>query len=300
MNLNEVIELFQIAQNNNVQLSGAPCTVLSETAQTIWRGLKTKSIGYVKLVYAEIDDGPLHVLTPMIKNKLGIDWPYKNEFRTGCTLEHAAYHLSWFAAFLGPVKRVTAFSKVLLPQKNIDGETIAVSTPNFSCACIEFTGGEVLRLTNSVLVPQNHGIKIIGDKGVISTNECWNYYAPCFIEKYIDKDANPYLKAFSKRIKILSWFLGLTPKEMKLVRYPSMKSRVLKNPLRIYHHDFARGIAEMALSLIVERRNFLAPDYIIHIHEIMFAIQNAMNTESVYEMTTSFAPFDAEHLIWEM
>ena len=192
MNLDDIAELFNIASNNKVQLSGAPCTILSETAQTIWKGIKENRVGNVKLVYAEIDEGPLHVLTPMIKNKLGIEWPYENEFNTGCTFEHAAYYISWFCAFFGPVKRITPFSSVLLQEKEIANKKLHITTPDFSCACIEFVTGEVVRLTNSILAPFNHKLSIIGDKGVITTDECWNYYAPCYHQKYIDKNANRY------------------------------------------------------------------------------------------------------------
>lgn len=297
MKLDEVEDLIKIAKNNNVQLSGAPCTILSETAQTIWKGIKEKKVGNVKLIYAEIDDGPLHVLTPMIPNKLGIDWPHKNEFKTGCTLEHAAYYLSWLAAFFGPAKKITPFSTILLPEKKVAGENIKITTPDFSCACIEFESGVVARLTNSILAPLNHSFKVIGDEGVITTDECWNYYAPCFLQKYIDKDSGRYLKAFSKRVPLLSFILGLSPKKMKLVREPSLKSKIFRNPLRKYDHDFARGIAEMALSLMENRKNFLSPDYLLHVHEMVFAIQNAMDTKSIYHMTTYFESFDPEHLI---
>ncbi|MGB7440198.1 MAG: Gfo/Idh/MocA family oxidoreductase [Coleofasciculaceae cyanobacterium] len=300
MSLNEVKNLIQIAQINNVQLSSAPCSVLSETAQTIWKGIKEKKVGNVKLVYAEIDEGPLHVLTPMIPNKFGVPWPHKNEFKTGCTLEHAAYYVSWLTAFFGPVKTIIPFSTVLLPEKEVAGENIKITTPDFSCACLEFESGVVARLTNSILAPFNHRLQVIGDEGVITTNECWNYYSPCFLKKYIDKNSNRYLKAFSKRVPLLSFTLGLSYKKMKLVREPSLKSRMFRNPLKIYNHDFARGIAEMALSLIQNRKTFLSLDYLLHVHEIVFAIQNSMPNKSIYKMTTSFESFDPEHLIWKM
>jgi predicted dehydrogenase len=299
MSLNEIKDLFKVAHANNVQLSGAPCTILSETAQTIWQGIKLGKIGDVKLVYAEIDDGPLHILTPMIENKLGISWPYKNEFHTGCTLEHAAYYLSWFAAFFGPAEKITAYSTVLLPKKDIAGEIIEVSTPDFSCACIEFQSGVVARLTNSILAPQDHSLKVIGDKGVITTNECWNYYAPCFVQKYISKDAGAYLKAFSKRVPLISFLLGLSPKKMKLVRQLDLKSRLLRNPLKIYNHDFGRGVAELALSLNRNKESFFTPSFLTHVNEMVFAIQDAMKNGSEYYMETSFEPFDPEYLIWK-
>jgi hypothetical protein len=144
----------------------------------------------------------------------------------------------------------------------------------------------------------NHSLQIIGDEGIIYTKECWNYYAPCYLKKYVDKNKSPFVKTLLSRSPMFRRVLGLNPKKLKLIRKPPFKTKYLKNPYRIYYHDFARGIAEMALSLNEKRDNFLSTDFLVHVNEIVFAIQNAANNHIPYMMKTSIKPFDAAHLVY--
>ena len=57
-------ELVDLAERKGLYLSSAPCGILGETAQTLWRALKCGEIGTVQVVYAEYDDGPLHLQEP--------------------------------------------------------------------------------------------------------------------------------------------------------------------------------------------------------------------------------------------
>ncbi len=90
-------------------------------------------------------------------------WPYKDEFEVGCTLEHAGYYLGWLAAWFGPAVTVTSFASVQVPDK-VPGETFAVTSPDFSVACIQFASGVVARLTCSILAPHDHSLKVVGDE----------------------------------------------------------------------------------------------------------------------------------------
>ena len=84
MNLEEAKELVQIAEKKTLYLSSAPCSVLSESAQTIWKSLQQNKIGSVRLVYAELDDGLVHKMR--YRNwvsQSGKPWPYKYEFEVG-------------------------------------------------------------------------------------------------------------------------------------------------------------------------------------------------------------------------
>ena len=97
-------ELVDLARRSGLYLASAPCSMLSETAQTVWQALREDAIGRVRLVYANFDDG---MIAPKLspwqwKNAAGIAWPAKDEFEVGCTYEHAGYILTWLAAFFGP------------------------------------------------------------------------------------------------------------------------------------------------------------------------------------------------------
>ena len=45
-------ELVELAKSNSLYLASAPCSLLSETAQTVWAALREGAIGHVRLVYA--------------------------------------------------------------------------------------------------------------------------------------------------------------------------------------------------------------------------------------------------------
>src|SRR6266498_1541742 len=50
-------ELVDLAQKRDVYLACAPCSMLGETAQAVWKALRENVIGRVRLVYANFDDG---------------------------------------------------------------------------------------------------------------------------------------------------------------------------------------------------------------------------------------------------
>src|SRR4028119_705640 len=88
MSFEDAQELVDLATERGLYLSSAPCSLLGETAQTIWKALREEVIGQVRLVYAEMDDGLVHRM-PYRKwfSASGTPWPYKDEFEVGCTLE---------------------------------------------------------------------------------------------------------------------------------------------------------------------------------------------------------------------
>jgi predicted dehydrogenase len=159
----EAKELVELAESKRLQICSAPCSLLGETAQTIWKALREQRVGPVRLVYAELDDGLVHKM-PYKRwlSESGTPWPYQDEFEVGCTLEHAGYYLTWLVAFFGPVESVTAFSSCLVPDKNM-GATAATSTPDFSVACLNFASRIVARLTCSIVAPHDHSLTIVGD-----------------------------------------------------------------------------------------------------------------------------------------
>ena len=64
VDLSEARELVELAEKQGLLLSGAPCSVLGETAQTLWKAVRDGAVGRVALVYAEIDDNPVYLMRP--------------------------------------------------------------------------------------------------------------------------------------------------------------------------------------------------------------------------------------------
>jgi predicted dehydrogenase len=264
-------ELANLAAHKGLYLSSAPCSLLSETAQTIWKALRENQIGTVRLVYAEMDDGLVHQM-PYQKwvSESGIAWPYKDEFEVGCTLEHAGYYVTWLTAFFGPAETVTAFSSCLVPDKQTD-VPLDVNAPDFSVACIKFASGVVARLTCSIVAPHDHSLRIIGDRGILGIHDSWYYGASVYIRRSINIGR--------KRLE------GVWKQ-----RYPLVKQAPRLGYRGAQQMDFCRGVDEMAEAIAQNRPCRISTKFSLHNNELVLAIHNALETGCTYKMTTSFEP----------
>ena len=269
MQMDQARELVELAESRGLLISSAPCSALSETAQTIWKGLRDETVGTPRVVYAEMDDG---LVTLMQYRKWlsvsGVPWPYKDEFEVGCTLEHAGYCLTWLASWFGPASTVTSFASVQLPDK-VPGETLNTDAPDFSVACIQFRSGVVARLTCSILAPHDHTLKIVGDKGVLSTNDTWDYRAPVHSRQMITIRRKTFMNPIRKSHRL--------PTPYKKVKTKGAQSM-----------DFARGPAELAAAVRENRPCRLSPRFSLHVNEMALAIHWAREQGSTYRLTTTF------------
>ena len=272
MSVPEAKELVDLAEEKSLHISSAPCSALSETAQTIWKALRNEVVGKVYLVYAEMDDGLVHKMPyQQWLSASGTPWPYKDEFEVGCTLEHAGYYVNWLTMFFGPAKSVTAFSSCQVKDKVSDVELEPPSTPDFSVACIQFQSGVVARLTCSIVATHDHELRIFGEDGVISMDDCWNYGDPVYVQRMMRIRRKVFMNPFKKKIP--------------LVRKPPKF-----NTRGAQRMDFCRGVAEMADAIAQNRPSRMAADISLHNNELAIAIQDAMEASSTYHMTTTFIP----------
>lgn len=275
MSLPDAQALFALAQRKGLELASAPAGILGETAQSVWKALREQVVGEVRLVYAEIDDGLVHRM-PYRKwlSDSGKPWPYQDEFEVGCTLEHAGYYLTWLTAFFGPAKWVTAFSSCTYPDKETD-VPLEKAAPDFSVACIRFASGVAARLTCSIVAPVDHRIRFFGDRGVLEVLDCWDYRAPVQIRRMLN---------VRRKMIVMPW----------TSRYPLLKYHAAGTlPRGANRMEFARGPAEVASSILAGRRSALPADYCLHNVEIVLAIQNALEKNAAYPLTTSFEPLKA-------
>ena len=270
MAMEDAKSLVALAEQQGLHISSAPCSALSETAQTVWKALRENIIGKVYLVYAEMDDGLVHKMPyQQWISSSGMPWPYKDEFEVGCTLEHAGYYVNWLTMFFGPAKSVTAFSSCLVKEKVQDVALEPADTPDFSVACIQFQSGIVARLTCSIVATHDHQLRIFGEDGVLSVHDCWNYGDPVYVQRML-----------RIRRKVL---MNPVKQKLPLVRKPpKFKTRGAQKM------DFCRGVAEMADAIAEKRPNRMAADVSLHNNELAIAIQNAFSTGAPYELTTTF------------
>jgi predicted dehydrogenase len=272
MEMNQARELVELAKSRGLQISSAPATVFSETAQTMWKALRDQRVGKVRVVYAEMDDGMLHRMPYRHwTNASGKHWPWKDEFEVGCTVEHAGYCLTWLAAFFGPAKSVTAFSTVTVPDKQTD-EPLQHHAPDLSIGCIKYANGVVARLTCGIVAPHDHRLMFVGDDGILWTRETWHTRSPVYARKYLKIRRRMILQPWKTRIPILG-------KELPKIKYRGA-SRM----------DWGRGIADLAAAIAEKRPARLSADLSLHVNELTLALTNAGERAGAYRMTTTFDP----------
>jgi predicted dehydrogenase len=283
--LAEAKSLVDLAYQKGLYLSAAPCGILGETAQTLWKALRENVIGTARVVYAEYEDGPLHLQEPEPwRSASGAPYPYRDIFRGGFPISHAGYYLTWFAAFFGPAKTITSYSSCLWPDKTVvPEEPLHVSNPDISVACITFESGVVVRLTCSLLGPHNHSMRIIGDNGILKVEECLNYSAPVYVDKYSRFKFRAQRYPIAERYPFVkAWF------DPNYKEYPPIKKFSWKKRNARHRQDYARGVAELAQAITEQRPSRLPADYCLHLTELVWAVQNAK--QAPYEVTTTFEP----------
>lgn len=267
MELDEAKELVELARRRRLRISSAPCSVLGECAQTMWEALREHRVGRVRAAYAEMDDGPVHRMPyQRWRSAAGAPWPFKDEFEVGCTVEHAAYSLSWLAAFFGPARSVTCFSSVQVPEKHPGIRPNDVA-PDLSVAAVQFASGVVGRLTCSILAPGDHSLRIIGDDGILYTPDVWNYRS----------------RVYSRHWMVIRRRLMLKPWRTR----HSCPTASDRTPMP---DDRGRGVAELAAAITEDRESRLSAQFSLHVTELTLAIQNAGTEAGAYRMTTCFDP----------
>ncbi|MGB8354840.1 MAG: Gfo/Idh/MocA family oxidoreductase [Chthoniobacteraceae bacterium] len=270
-------ELLEIARQRNLYLSAAPCSLLSETAQTMWKAIKDGAAGKIRLVYANFDDG---LIAPKQSpwnwyNSAGIPWPAKDEFEVGCTYEHAGYMLTWLAAFFGPAKVVTSFSSCQISNKGIPVDKMA---PDFTVGCIEYADGVVARVTCGLVAARDKSISVYGDDGVISTNNVRNDAGPVYVRTIpstgfsarLERYLNPFQEWLESVLPAIPWSGNswLFRHRYPFARKPSGVFVDRNKPV-----DFCRGPAEMVEAIRQIRPCRLSAELAWHITEIIEALQ---------------------------
>jgi predicted dehydrogenase len=278
MTINEARELVACAEARGLQLAGAPCSLLGEAAQTLWKALRDGRIGQPRLAYAELDDGPIHLMgCDTWRSASGAPWPAQDELETGCTMEHAGYYLAWLLAFFGPARTVTAFATRIVSDRGIP---LRRAAPDFSVGCVEFETGVVARLTCGLFGPHDHALRIIGDDGVLSLEECWDYGAPVLLSR------RTRLGLKAEKHPTLARLTGLGPRRLRAVRPARFRWRTAG----ANRMDFSRGIAELAAAVRAGRPSRLHADFALHVNEVVLALSEPTEGGTPRRIESRFAP----------
>jgi predicted dehydrogenase len=266
LSFGQAVELVELAKKTGVQLSGAPCSLLGEAAQTAWKALREGRIGTPRLAYAELDDGPIHLLGfQEWKSASGAPWPWRDELEVGCMLEHAGYYVGWLLAFFGPVRSVTAFNALVVPDKGVP----TPSTSDLNVACLEHESGVTSRLTCSIYGSHDHSLRVFGDAGVLHVDECWDYGTGVswYPRRGVGLRAEKRLAAAHRA--------GVALLPIPLVKKAGFKWKT-RGSNRM---DFARGVWELAESVGQKRPSRLSAEWCLHLNELVLALGKTGTTE---------------------
>lgn len=263
--LGEAKALDALASEKGLALASAPCSALGEAAQTLGRALRDGVAGTPRVVYAELDDGfvPQAAYHKWVSES-GAPWPFEDEFRVGCTLEHAGYYLTWLIAWFGPVRTVVAASAEVTEK-----EGTGPFAPDLSVAMLYFEQGPVVRLTCSIVAPHDHSLRIVGDKGVLSCDAAWDNAAKVRFARRMTVRRRLMESPFPKRLRLKQ------PTHPKVKRWGAAAM------------NFALGPAEMLEALRAGRPQRLSNAMALHLTEVTLAIQNAGETSGAQRMTTT-------------
>ncbi|WP_018181870.1 Gfo/Idh/MocA family protein [Kaistia granuli] len=265
------------ARAAGVRLASAPCNMLGESMQTAWAAVRAGTIGKVLLAYAELDDGMIHRTNyDSWRSRSGKPWPGRGEFETGCTYEHAGYALTLFAAMFGPAMRVTSFAALLVPDKGTS-PPLAHPAPDFSVGCIEFESGVVARLTNSIVAPYDHRMRIIGETGTLQIKEPWDYASPVVLRR----------PGEGRITRVIERHLGAFGKKLPMARPVPFKGGRGKPTM-----DFMRGPAELATAIRDNRPSRLDEDFAVHVTEVTEMLQYPERFERPARVQSRFAPIE--------
>ena len=103
----EARSLVELADACGVRLSCSPITFMGEAQEEAWRLLAAGAIGTVRVAYAEVNWGRIETWHPRPE-------PF---YRIGPLADVGVYPLTILTAIFGPARRVTAFGRVVLPDR---------------------------------------------------------------------------------------------------------------------------------------------------------------------------------------
>lgn len=263
--------LHALAAGKGLTLASAPCSALGEAAQTMGHALRNGTAGAPRAIYAELDDGfvPQAAYHKWLSES-GAPWPYEDEFRVGCTLEHAGYYLGWLIGWFGSVRTVVAASAQTIPDKEGNGPF----APDLSVATLFFDNGPVTRLTCSIVAPHDHRIRIIGDRGVLSCDAAWDNGAKVRFAKRMTVRRRLMESPWPRRITLAR------PTHPKVKRWGAAAM------------NFMLGPAEVLEAIEQDRPCRLGGDFALHMTEVTLAIQNAGERSGAQTMTTRCDPME--------
>jgi predicted dehydrogenase len=235
--------------------------MLGEAQQTAWKAMRDGLLGTVRVAFAEVNWGRIEAWHPAPA-------PF---YDVGPLFDVAVYPLTILTTVFGPARSVTAFGKVLYPDRvTMQGVPFHVTTPDFSIATIEFANGAVARLTSSFYVgfqSKQRGIEFHGDKGSLFLSNWHDFNGTVEYTKFaaLPPAGDPY-------------------KPLAFVKEP-YTGRVGDPASNV---EWSRGILDMAEAMQENRPQRITAAQAAHVVDIVCGIQTAFREGRHVEIMSEF------------
>lgn len=269
MTVDEAQAVVDCAAERGLTICGAPANAMSDAFDLAKGVLARGDIGRPRLVYVEMEDGPVFRDNwRQWRSLSGAPWPGLHEFEVGCTLEHVGYGLSWLFGLFGRVAQVSAFASTAFPSKG-PGTEESMMGPDFSVGCLTFESGVIARITCGIAAPRDRSLTVMGERGTLIVRDLWDDRSPINVAS---NDAKTFTqRAFGHIERKWGHVLPVRLPIGRRVAYPGPK-RALNLPSFPSQIDFARGIKMQADALKAGKAPYFSGETALHLTELALAL----------------------------
>ena len=159
-------QLVRIAKERNLLFGSAPCTMLGEAQQTLWKAVRDGMIGDVFEITADMTHGRPERIQHSPKRYYSSGG--------GPMLDVGCYPMSVLTTILGPVRAVTGMSQIRVPQRTREtgpskGKDFTVTVPDHVLGLLRFADGVIGKLSVSFIVDGSteQKIEVYGTRGFL-------------------------------------------------------------------------------------------------------------------------------------
>ena len=159
-------EIVRIAGERNLLFGCAPCTMLGEAQQTLWKAIRDGTIGEIFEITARMTFGRPERVQPSPERYYSPGG--------GPMLDVGCYAMSVLTSIMGPVRAVRGMSQIRIPQRTMEtgpdkGKDFTVTAPDHVLGLLRFSGGVLGKFSVSFIVDDSpdREILVYGTRGVL-------------------------------------------------------------------------------------------------------------------------------------
>lgn len=243
----EAAGLVKLAKQKGLRLGCSPFTFMGEAQQTAWKQINAGRLGDVRVAYAEVNHGRIETWHPN-------PGPF---YEVGALFDVGVYPLTILTAMFGPARKVSAYGRVLHPDRvALGGAPFHIDTPDFVVSSIELQNGTLVRLTTNFYVGghgKQRGIEFHGDLGSLYVSSWQSFAASVEFSEY-----------------------GGAYEAVPLVKEPYEGT------------EWGRAVLDMAETIRDERPHRATGEQAAHVVEVLCAIAESVELGRPVEVKSSF------------